>query len=63
MKRTYIQPQIILVQVELDNVICNQSLTGNGEKVNIYLNNSNYPTNTASAFDAPRTRLWGNDED
>ncbi len=57
MKRTYIQPQIILVQVELNNVICNQSLYG--EKTT----NVNMSTNTASTFDAPRTRLWGNDED
>ena len=58
MTRTYIQPQIILVQVELDNVICNQSLTGNGEKANV-----TYGTTTTATFDAPRTRLWGNDED
>lgn len=57
MKRTYIQPQIILVQVELDNVICNQSLTGN-EKVRVEKSNTN-----ALEYDAPRTRLWGNDED
>lgn len=58
MKRTYIQPQIILVQVELENVICNQSLTGNGEKANVSMSDTN-----ALEYDAPRTRLWGNDED
>ena len=57
MKRTYIQPQIILVQVELDNVICNQSLTGN-EKVSVGKSDTN-----VLEFDAPRTRLWGSDED
>lgn len=59
MKRTYIQPQIILVQVELDNVICiSDPLRSNGEQTNV-----TYGTTTATAFDAPRTRLWGNDED
>lgn len=57
MKRTYIQPQIILVQVELDNVICNQSLTTNGEKADTPMGG------TTLLYDAPRTRLWGNDED
>ncbi|MBP5681535.1 MAG: hypothetical protein J6X31_10885 [Bacteroidales bacterium] len=59
MKRTYIQPQTLLVQVELNNIICvsGDPLRSNGEKTNVYLGN------TASSFDAPRTRLWGNDED
>lgn len=59
MKRTYIQPQIILVQVELDNVICiSDPLRSNGDKTNVSMSNI-----TTSSYDAPRTRLWGNDED
>lgn len=59
MKRTYIQPQIILVQVELDNVICiSDPLRSNGEKANVTTS-----TTATSSFDAPRTRLWGSDED
>ena len=56
MKRTYIQPQIILVQVELDNVICQQSLQGE-DTTNVSMGG------TTLLYDAPRTRLWGNDED
>ena len=59
MKRTYIQPQIILVQVELENVICiSDPLRSNGDKTNVSMSST-----TTTAFDAPRTRLWGNDED
>ncbi len=59
MKRTYIQPQIILVQVELDNVICISpgQMTTNGEKADTPMGG------TTLLYDAPRTRLWGNDED
>ena len=58
MKRTYIQPQILLVQVELNNVICiSGPLTTNGEKADTPMGG------TTLLYDAPRTRLWGNDED
>ena len=60
MKRTYIQPQIILVQVELNSIICvsGDPLRSNGDKTNVSMSSTN-----ALEYDAPRTRLWGNDED
>ena len=48
MKRTYIQPTLVVFQIEVSSVIC----------VSIPINNS-VP---ADELDAPRTRLWGNED-
>ena len=51
MKRTYIQPSIVVVEVELSNLVCASNV---GIKIN-----SEEPTDY---LDAPRTRLWGNED-
>ena len=51
MKRTYIQPSIVVVEVELSNLVCASNV---GIKIN--------SEETTDYLDAPRTRLWGNED-
>jgi hypothetical protein len=51
MKQKYIQPAMLVVEVDASEVMVNS------KEVNVQMLGTTYE------FDAPRTRLWGNDED
>ena len=53
MKQTYIQPAMLIIELEASEVI---AYTGKGQ-ADVQMRGTTYE------FDAPRTRLWGGDED